>query len=105
MNSDFENKEDGVNDVVDTVETETTLEAPDLAQAGELLQEAVALFVIGSSLIKDALAEYPLSDLDINSIDDVKDRLVVIINNWQNGRPFDFKELAALAAIGLSKGL
>ena len=96
-NSDFI-EEDGVDDVVET-------EAPDLAVAGEMLQEAVALFVVGSSLIQDALAEYPLANLEIYSIDDVKDRLVVLINNWQNGRPFDFKELAALAAIGLSKGL
>lgn len=96
-NSDFI-EEDGVDDAVEA-------EVPDMAAAGDMLQEAVSLFVVGSSLIQDALVEYPLDKLEIYSIDDVKDRLVVLINNWQNGRPFDFKELAALAAIGLSKGL
>lgn len=103
-NSDFI-EEDGVDDVVEEEPEVVEAEAPDLADAGLMLQEAVALYVVGTSLITDALAEYPLNDLDVNSIDDVKDRLVALISNWQSGRPFDFKELAALAVIGLSKGL
>jgi hypothetical protein len=92
--------EDGVDDVVKTQEPE-----PDLAQAGLMLQEAVALFMVGSALLADELAGYELDKLNINSVEDVRQRMVALMSDWQNGLPFNFKELAAIAAIGLSKGL
>ncbi len=42
---------------------------------------------------------------EINSVEDVKKRFAALVQNWQKGRPFDFVELAELAAIGIAKGL
>jgi hypothetical protein len=92
--------EDGVDDVVKRQEPE-----PDLAQAGLMLQEAVALFVVGSALLADELEGYDLDNLNISSVEDVRLRFVELFKDWQSGMPFNFKELAAIAAIGLSKGL